>query len=95
MTLIISPLAYRRLREIQVHIALDGNLSAALQVVLRIRQAAEMLTDFPELAPPWQRGPTRAPVVSGLPYRIHYRIHADAVEIITVVHTRQRPTRFS
>jgi mRNA-degrading endonuclease RelE of RelBE toxin-antitoxin system len=34
-------------------------------------------------------------VVSGLPYRIHYRIDdvAEAVEIITIAHTRQKPPR--
>ena len=44
MKLIISPLAAYRLREIQAHIAPDGNLNAALRVVLRIRQTAEILT---------------------------------------------------
>lgn len=71
MKLIISPRAARRLREIQGHIALDANLNTALRVVLRIRQSAEMLTDFPKLAAEWDGGPTRALVVSGLPYRIH------------------------
>ncbi|WP_333815748.1 type II toxin-antitoxin system RelE/ParE family toxin [Tabrizicola sp.] len=94
MKLIISPLAAHRLREIQALIALDGNLNAALRVVLRIRQAAEMLTDFPRMAPRWQGGSTRALVVSGLPYRIHYRVLADAVEIMTITHTSQKPQRF-
>ena len=42
-------------------------------------------------------GPTRALVVSGPPYRLHYRINdatAGLVEIITVAHMRQRPPRF-
>ena len=47
MRLVISPRAARRLREIQAHIALKANLQIALRVVLRIRQSAEMLTDFP------------------------------------------------
>lgn len=95
MKLIISPRAARRLREIQAHIALDANLNIALRVVLRIRQSAEMLTDFPKLAPEWDGGPARALVVSGLPYRIHYRLSADAVEIITVAHISQKPLRFT
>lgn len=94
MRLVISPLAAYRLREIQAHIALDGNLNAALRVVLRIRQTAEILTDFPELGPRWRGGRTRALVVSGLPYRLHYRVDPDMVEILTVSHTSQKPQRF-
>ena len=42
---------------------------------------AEMLTDFPRLGARWAEGPTRSLLVSGLPYRIHYRLSDDAVEI--------------
>jgi plasmid stabilization system protein ParE len=94
MKLIISPQAARRLREIQAHIALDASLHTALQVVLRIRQSTEMLIDFPQIAPEWGDGPTRALVVSGLPYRIHYRLLPDAVEVITIAHTSRKPLRF-
>lgn len=94
MKLILSPRAARRLREIQGHIALDASLHVALRVILRIRQSVEMLADFPQIGAPWQDGPTRALVVSGLPYRIHYRIKGDAVEVLTVAHTSQRPPRF-
>lgn len=95
MKLIISPRADRRLREIQAYIALDANLATALRVVLRIRQSAEMLTDFPMLAAEWEDGPTRALVVTGLPYRIHYRLKPGAVEIITIAHTSQKPPSFT
>lgn len=94
MKLVISPRAARRLREIQGHIALDASLHIALRVILRIRQSIEILADFPEIGARWQDGPTRALVVSGLPYRVHYQIKADAVEILTVAHTSQRPPRF-
>lgn len=94
MKLIISPRAARRLREIQGHIALDASLHIALRVILRIRQSIEILADFPEIGARWQDGPTRALVVSGLPYRVHYQIKGDAVEILTVSHTSQRPPRF-
>ena len=42
-------------------------------------------------------GATRVLVVSGLPYRIHYRVDdaTDTVEIITVAHTSQKPPRFA
>ena len=53
-----------------------------------------MLADFPEIAPEWDGGPTRALTVSGLPYRIHYRLRPDAVEIIKIAHTSRKPLRF-
>jgi len=56
MKLIISPRAARRLREIQAHIALDADLNTALRVIIRIRQSAETLVDFPEIAPKWDGG---------------------------------------
>ena len=94
MRLILSPRAARRLREIQAYLAQEANPHIALQIVVRIRQSAEMLTDFPRLGARWAEGPTRSLLVSGLPYRIHYRLSDDAVEIITIVHTSQRPPEF-
>ncbi|MCA8928818.1 MAG: type II toxin-antitoxin system RelE/ParE family toxin [Alphaproteobacteria bacterium] len=94
MRIVFSPRALLRLREIQAYIAYD-NVTAAARVVSRIRQSTEMLADFPLLGPAWDAH-SRALVVSGLPYRIHYQVNgnADAVEIITVVHMRQKPPRF-
>ncbi|WP_145109293.1 type II toxin-antitoxin system RelE/ParE family toxin [Cereibacter sediminicola] len=94
MRLFFSPRAARRLREIQAYLAFAASLNTALRVVLRIRQSAEMLTDFPRLGVEWEGGPTRTLRVSGLPYSIHYRLHAEAVEIITIHHHRQKPPRF-
>ncbi|WP_424753247.1 type II toxin-antitoxin system RelE/ParE family toxin [Methylobacterium sp.] len=94
MRLIFSPRAARRLREIQAYIAFKANLHVALRVALRIRQSAEMLVDFPKLGTPWKDGPTRALVVSGLPYRIHYRLRPGEVEILTIAHMKQRPPHF-
>lgn len=94
MKVVFSPRALLRLREIQAYIAYD-NVIAAAKVVTRIRQSAEMLADHPGLGREWDTR-TRALVVAGLTYRIHYRIdeRAGVVEIITVAHTRQRPPRF-
>lgn len=95
MKVVFSPRALMRLREVQSYIAYD-NVSAAARVVQRIRQAAEMLADHPQLGASWSAR-TRALVVSGATYRLHYRIDAQAetVEIITVAHTSQKPPRFS
>ena len=94
MKVVFSPRALLRLREIQAYIAYD-NVTAAAKVVNRIRQSTEMLADYPMLGRDWD-GRTRALVVSGLPYRIHYRIDesAEIVEVITVAHTCQKPPRF-
>ncbi|HEU0220785.1 MAG TPA: type II toxin-antitoxin system RelE/ParE family toxin [Paracoccaceae bacterium] len=94
MRLVFSPRSIMRMREIQAYIAHD-NATAARRVVSRIRQSADMLADHPRLGTVWKGGPTRALVVSRLPYRIHYRIDetAGVVEVITVAHTSQKPPR--
>ena len=94
MKLVFSPRALLRLREIQAHVAYD-NVTAAATVVSRIRQSAEMLADHPMLGRDWD-GRTRALTVSGLPYRIHYRIDesTETVEVVTVAHTSQKPPTF-
>lgn len=93
MKVVFSDLSRARLHEIQAYIAFDS-ARAATRVADRIIYAAETLADFPELGARWRGGPTRALVVSGLPYRLHYRITGDVVEIITIAHTSQRPPRF-
>lgn len=94
MKVALTDAAQARLREIEAHIAKD-NPDAAVRTVDRILYVAEFLADHPRLGRRWDRR-TRALVVSGSPYRIHYRIDeaADVVEIITVAHTSQRPPRF-
>ena len=54
-----------------------------------------MLADHPMLGRDWD-GRTRALTVSGLPYRIHYRIDesTETVEVVTVAHTSQKPPTF-
>lgn len=71
-------------------------MTAAAQVVSRIRQCAELPADHPELGTVWRGGPYRALVVSGLPYRIHYRLDEPAglVEVITAARTSQQPPFF-
>lgn len=91
MKLVFSPRALLRLREIQAYIAYD-NVTAAANVVNRIRQSVEMLADHPKLGRKHD-AKTRALVVSGLPYCIYYRIDeaAETIEIITIAHTSQKP----
>ena len=62
-------------------------------MVDRIIYTSELLGDFPMLRAVWEDGAARSLLVSGLPYRIHYRVveAAGLVEIITVAHTSQLP----
>jgi plasmid stabilization system protein ParE len=94
LRVIFSPRARRRLREIHRHIAKD-NPGAAIRSVDRIVYVAGFLADHPRLGRDYD-GRTRALMVSGLPYRIHYSLDeaAGIVEIITVAHTSQGPPRF-
>ena len=88
MRIVLSARAQQRLRAIRAHIAKDDP-GAAERVWWRIGQVIELLGDFPEMGPLWDER-SRAVVVSGLPYRIHYRIEAETVRIVTVMHTAQR-----
>jgi addiction module RelE/StbE family toxin len=92
MNLVFSPLSLRQLHEIQDYIA-DDNPAAADKVVTRIRQSVEILADFPKLGRIWEDGPTRVLMVSGLPYRIHYRLleATDIVEIMLILHASRKP----
>lgn len=91
LPVVFSDRARDRLHEIQGYIAFH-NIRAAERVISRILYAAEMLGDHPNLGPVWQGGPTRALAVTGLPYRVHYRVMAGAtVEVITIAHTSQLP----
>ncbi|MCE6949929.1 type II toxin-antitoxin system RelE/ParE family toxin [Cereibacter sphaeroides] len=89
MKVVFSDWSRARLHEIQAYIAFF-NSRAAVRVVDRIIYAAEMLEDHPWLGANWCEGPTRALVVPG----IHYRVHPDAVGIITIVHVRQKAPYF-
>ena len=90
LPVVFSETCRARLHDIQGYIAFH-NIRAATKVVDRIIYAAEILGDHPLLGTLWKDGPTRALSVPGLPYRIHYQVLADRVEIITVAHMRQLP----
>lgn len=67
-------------------------MAAAERVAGRILQAAEQLTDFPEIGRAGRKG-TREFVVSGTPYTLVYRVEDTAVTVAAVFHhARRRPT---
>ena len=92
MKIIFSPRAKGRLRQIRSYIAENSPINA-IKTISRIHQVIELLSSFPELGKFWKKSDTRAIVVAGLPYRIHYVVNQkeNAIEIITIVHTRQLP----
>lgn len=94
MRVVFTDRSRARLHDIQAHIT-PFHARAAVRVVDRIIYAAEMLEDHPMLGALWRGGPGRALSVPGLPYRIHYRIRADVVEVFAILHTSQKPLRFS
>lgn len=77
------------LLSIQEHVALHDPIAAG-RVVTRICRSIERLARHPLLGRPWQGGPTRALSIPDLPYRAHYQLTGDIVEILTVVHTRRQ-----
>lgn len=89
MKVVFSDRAKLRLHQIRDYVAED-NPVAADRVLVRIRQTIELLSDFPKLGRRWQAGPTRALVISGLHYRVHYRLAQGEVQIITIAHTSQQ-----
>ena len=92
MRVVLTDRALARLRSIRTYIA-RHNPPAAPRVVERIIRTAQGLADNPLLGPRWRDGPTRALVVTGLPYRIHYAVNEarDIVEVLHIAHTSQRP----
>lgn len=87
----LSARADARLDAIEAYLE-RRNPYAAKQTGDRILQAIEMLEDFPLMGPTW-RGRTRALMVTGLPYRVHYRVDEGEglITVITIAHVRQRP----
>jgi len=84
-----SATARNDLLSIRRYIAQD-NERAAERVVLRILQSVRHLGIFPELGREWIKAGTRAMSIPGLPYRVHYRIAGEIVEVLTVVHTSRK-----
>lgn len=77
------------LKAVRAHIARD-NPAAAADTAHRIREAVRILTNYPAAGRVGRVPHTREVVVSGTPYIIPYRIKANAVEILRVLHAAQK-----
>ena len=64
--------------------------AAAKRQVERILAAAVRLERFPESGRPGRRPGTRELVVSQTPYLLPYRLRGELIEVLRVLHGRQR-----
>lgn len=64
--------------------------TSANRQVERVLAAVAGLLQFPEIARPGRRAGTRELVISRTPYIAAYRLRADTIDILRVMHSRQR-----
>ena len=83
------PSALDDLESLRAFIAQDDPGSAAL-VAHRILDAVETLLRFPARGRPGRVPGTRELVVSRTPYIVAYRVRADTVDVLRVLHGAQR-----
>ena len=81
--------ARQDLQPIRTHIAED-NPQAAQSVAQRIRQAVDRLADQPGMGRTGRAPDTRELVITGTPYIAAYRVVADAIVILRVLHGSRR-----
>ena len=81
--------AVRDLAAARAYIARDNPLVADKQVE-RVLAAVTGLLRFPEIGRPGRRAGARELVVNRTPYVVAYRLRRDVIEILRVMHGRQR-----
>jgi toxin ParE1/3/4 len=89
MKVIWSPRAIRHLAHLREYIARDSEERASL-VSTRILDALALLAVQPGMGRPGRLLHTRELVVSKTPYVIPYRVRRDTIELIAVLHGRQK-----
>jgi toxin ParE1/3/4 len=68
----------------------QDNPAAAGKTGARIEAAVESLARFPEMGHPGEVPGTRELAISPLPYFVVYRLKGDCVEILRVLHGKQK-----
>jgi addiction module RelE/StbE family toxin len=81
--------ALMRLDQIGAHIAKD-NPEAAARVVAHIAASVKALTEHPAMGRAGRLSGTRELVVSQFPYIVAYRVTAETIDILTVLHGAQQ-----
>ena len=84
-----SERAGRDLRAVRRYIA-QADPRAARAVALTILEVVERLAEFPAGGRPGRLPNTRELVVPGTPFIIPYRVSADVVDILAVIHGARR-----
>jgi addiction module RelE/StbE family toxin len=83
-----SPTAERNLDAIWEYIAQD-NLDAADKMAVRLRSAAGVSSEHPNMGTPGRARQTRELVVAGTAYILVYRPSRSMIDIIRVIHGAQ------
>jgi len=87
-------LALADLDELMVYIAKD-NPEAATKVAGKIWETTQMLSNHPAIGKPGRLPGTREMVVAGTSYIVPYRVVANEVQILRVLHgVRKWPEKF-
>ena len=68
----------------------EDNPAAARRIVARVETAVFQLAAHPSMGRAGRVGGTRELVVPGTPFIIPYRVRAESVEILTVLHAARR-----
>lgn len=89
MRIVWTEPALRDLAAARAYIARDKPPAADRQVE-RVLAAVTSLLRFPESGRPGRRTGTRELVVNQTPYIAPYRLRGDVVEVLRVLHGRQR-----
>jgi toxin ParE1/3/4 len=86
--------ALRALDDIAKYIAPDRPMAAS-RMVDRIREAVDLLSNYPESGRQGRVEGTRELIISGTPFIVPYRVHEDELQILTILHAARRwPEKF-
>ena len=89
MKIVWSRRAIRHLTALREYIAEDSPQNAA-EVAARIVETVELLATHPQMGRPGRIAGTRELIVPDTPYLLPYRIRSQRLEIIAVLHGRQK-----
>lgn len=85
MRLVLAERALRDLTDAITFVAQDDPV-AAERMAARIREAAGLLTQFPNLGQPISDRGQRVFSVAGTPFRLIYRVAADRLTVLRIWH---------
>jgi toxin ParE1/3/4 len=93
MKLRLTPRAFADREAIFQHLR-KKSPAGARNVMSRLRQALELVVAQPYSGPATDSGAVRVLFVGKYPYKVFYRVRADAIEVVHIRHTAQRPSAF-